>query len=167
MAYKDYTLKARLTNFSSIKHALTQLNAVFVGTDHQADYYFKVSKGKLKLRQGTIENVITHYERKSENGIEKTVVYRYDKNPSVEEIASLRKHASLIGKVEKERSIYFIENVKIHLDTMPDGQQFIEIEAIDTANRFTDEDLKAQCFGIKSKLGVKDEDLLTTGYFLK
>lgn len=162
--YKDYTLKAKVNSFTAIEDELSRLKALFVGTDKQTDYYFQVAKGKLKLRQGTIENLITHYERIPENGIEKTIVYRYEKNPSLEEIESLKESRNIIGKVEKQRKIYWLENVKIHLDKMNDGQQFIEVEAIDVSNRFTENDLRVQCFEIQSKLGINDEDVIRTGY---
>ncbi|MDL5050180.1 hypothetical protein QQ054_29675 [Oscillatoria amoena NRMC-F 0135] len=52
----------------------------------------------------------------------------------------------------------------MHLDTLQDGRQFIEIEAIDPANRFTEADLQHQCLSMKTQLGIADSDLVQTGY---
>ena len=164
MDYKDYTIKAKLNDFDSVEKILTLINATYIGLDYQTDYYFETEKGKLKYRQGTIENLITHYEREIKNGIEKTTVYQYDKNPTVDQINKLRTEKQQIGVTNKERKIYTVNNVKIHLDKLPDGQHYIEIEAIDLTNRFTDNELESQCLTIKSKLLISDNDLVTTGY---
>ena len=54
--------------------------------------------------------------------------------------------------------------MKIHLDRLPNGKCFIEIEAIDRENNFTDEELKRQCMEIKSKLLIPDKYMMRTGY---
>ncbi|MEO8174363.1 MAG: class IV adenylate cyclase [Sediminibacterium sp.] len=164
LIYKDYTIKAVVADFKQIENLLQELKATFAGVDHQTDTYFQVSIGKLKLRQGTIENLITHYERKTDNGMEKTTVYQYDVNPSSEQITSLFNSHAVIGVIKKDRMIYFIDNIKIHLDTIQEMKQFIEIEAIDRSNVFTGEALRAQCLDIKKKLGINDSDLIKTGY---
>ncbi|MDL5050181.1 hypothetical protein QQ054_29680 [Oscillatoria amoena NRMC-F 0135] len=89
--YKDFTIKASVKDFAPIEGILTNMNAHYAGLDEQTDYYFETHVGKLKLRQGTIENVIIHYRRALENGIERTTVYRYDKNPGPEQINHLKK----------------------------------------------------------------------------
>ncbi len=63
LPYKDYTIKAPISNSEIIECVLKNIGALFIGTDHQTDLYFETPVGKLKLRQGTIENLITHYER--------------------------------------------------------------------------------------------------------
>lgn len=162
--YKDYTIKAKVSDTETIERLLTQMNANYVGLDIQTDFYFETEKGKLKYRQGTIENLITHYERAIISGVERTIVYRYDKNPTIDQIEKLRKGQKQIGVTKKERKIYRIDNIKIHLDKLPDGQRFIEIEASDLTNQFTDTDLMIQCLRIKSKLLIRDNDLVKTGY---
>jgi adenylate cyclase class 2 len=166
LTYKDFTLKAVVADFRSIEGDLQKMNAIFIGIDRQTDTYFQVSIGKLKLRQGTIENLITHYERKIENGMEKTTVYRYDVNPSSKQIADLLRDNAVIGVIKKERQIYVIDNIKIHLDTTPQMDRFIEIEAIDRNNVYSDDALRSQCLDVRKKLGIRDTDLIQTGYLV-
>lgn len=59
LPYQDFTLKAKVVDSTKIETVLQEMNARFVGVDIQKDTYFKVQNGKLKLRQGTIENLIT------------------------------------------------------------------------------------------------------------
>ncbi len=163
--YKDFTLKAKLKDFDATELLIKNMPSEFIGTDYQTDYYFETSKGKLKLRKGTIENLITHYERVVEAGMERTVVYRYDINPREEQINDLANNYKKTGTTKKERKIYLVDNIKIHLDKLPNGDEFIEIETIDVDNKFSSEELKTQCLKIKYLLGIKDEELLSTGYF--
>ncbi len=164
MNYKDFTLKAKLNDLEDVEKRLLKMNSKYVGLDKQVDNYFETTTGKLKLRQGNIEKLITHYERIVEEDIEKTIVYRYEKNPSEDQINELRGTFRHLGTICKERKIYTVENIKIHLDKLPNGESFIEIEAIDRTSRYTDEELKSQCFNIKSKLGIRDIEMVRTGY---
>ena len=162
--YKDFTLKARAIDFEHLEDLLKNCGALFLGVDEQKDTYFQTDKGKLKLREGTIENLITHYERILEEGIERTVVYRYDVNPSAIEIENLITNFKPIGTVKKERSIYLLDIHKIQLDRLDQGD-FLEIESIDREEKFTTEELRKRCWELKEKLGIADGDLVPTGYF--
>jgi predicted adenylyl cyclase CyaB len=164
--YKDFTIKARLKDLKKTEDILISLNARYVGEDAQTDYYFQTEKGKLKYRKGTIEHLITHYERAEIDGMEKTTVYRYDLNPSEEQIALLKAGHKLIGVVSKQRKIYRLNHLKFHLDTLPDGACFLEIEAIDLTDSFTEKELQDQCLRIWNMLGLSARDVIQTGYFV-
>ncbi len=163
--YKDYTLKARITDLDRFHERLRELSAKFVGIDHQRDHYFATHRGKLKWRQGTIENLITHYERIAEQGAERTIVYRYDLHPTPEDLDELRRSSQLIQTIEKTRHIYLIGHIKIHLDQLPSGDQFIEIEAIDRTNQFSHAELMQHCLELQQKLSIPSENRVPTGYF--
>jgi len=150
-----------------MEERLARLQATYIGLDAQTDYYFETPYGKLKRRQGTIENLITHYERVVVDGVEKTRVYQYDVNPTKEQIYSLERSHRQIGVVRKDRKIYLLNHVKIHLDQLPDGSCFVEVEAIDRSNNFTDRELKEQCLAMKMLLGIADSELVKTGYWVK
>jgi len=162
--YKDFTIKARVSNREKIEETLRMLNAEFIGTDFQTDHYFETTQGKLKWREAILENLITHYERFLDSGLERTVVYRYDLNPSPSQIQELTKNHKLIGVTRKQRKIFHLHNVKIHIDKLPNEEEFIEIEAIDRDNRFSVDELRNQCLEIKLKLDILDRDLVQTGY---
>ena len=54
-------IKARSANHEKIRDFLKSHGADFKGIDNQIDTYFKVNKGRLKLREGTIENHLIYY----------------------------------------------------------------------------------------------------------
>ena len=164
IAYKDFTIKANVADLTKIELALMHMRATFIGVDRQKDTYFSVPKGRLKLREGSIETLITHYEREEDDGMERTTVYQYDLTPSSEQISKLHREHTVIGIIEKERRIYFVNNVKIHFDKIVEGKTFIEVEAIDSDDSMSIEQLRLQCTSIKDKLGIRDEELMRTGY---
>ncbi|MBI2551085.1 CYTH domain-containing protein [Candidatus Uhrbacteria bacterium] len=68
MAHINIEIKARCQNQDAIREILRSRGAVFKGTDHQIDTYFRTPKGRLKLREGNIENVLVFYEREDQLG---------------------------------------------------------------------------------------------------
>jgi predicted adenylyl cyclase CyaB len=164
LKYKDFTLKAFLKSRAKIEQKLLELGARFEGDDYQQDYYFKVSNGKLKYRKGTLGTLITHYERFSIVDIEKTKVYRYDVNPTEEEVQKLYNSFDIVGEIHKSRSLYQINNLTIHLDKLENGEEYIEVEAKDFEELYTELELQNQCQQIFEKIGISQNELLTTGY---
>jgi len=162
--YKDVTIKARIADSLHIEKLLRLIGAEFIGTDLQIDHYFDTDKGKLKWREAALENLITHYERIVEAGIERTIVYRYDLNPNKEQISELYQNHEQFGITKKLRKIYQFNNVKIHLDKLPNEEEFIEIEAIDREDRLSVDELRSLCLEMKVKLTIPDSDLIPTGY---
>ena len=47
---------ATTSDLKNSEHQLLLLNPKFIGEDNQEDTYFNVAKGRLKLREGNIEN---------------------------------------------------------------------------------------------------------------
>jgi adenylate cyclase, class 2 len=66
--------------------------------------------------------------------------------------------------VDKVREIYYIENVKFHIDIVNKLGNFVEIEAISIDSKFTLDRLQDQCNYYMSMLGIQDEDLLHNSY---
>ena len=68
MPHINFEFKATTNNLSFLENKFLELNPKFIGEDHQADTYFNVEKGRLKLREGNIENSLIYYERKDVAG---------------------------------------------------------------------------------------------------
>ena len=67
--------KARLENLDVIREKLRTLNPREVGTDRQRDTYFEVREGRLKLREGNIENSLIFYRRTDQAATRDSLVY--------------------------------------------------------------------------------------------
>jgi predicted adenylyl cyclase CyaB len=76
----------------------------------------------------------------------------------------LTKALGVLVVVDKHREIYFIGNVKFHLDNVVGLGTFVEIEAIDKEGTLGNEKLLEQCNYYLNLLLVSKEDLLATSY---
>ncbi|MEN0048196.1 MAG: class IV adenylate cyclase [Bacteroidota bacterium] len=157
-------IKASCTNPKRIKELLVAKNADFKGVDHQIDTYYKSPKGRLKLRAGTIENTLIHYERDDQAGPKQSnvVLFKNEANSSLGEV--LRKALEILAVVDKKRAIYFIDNVKFHVDEVEDLGSFVEIEAIDSDGSLGIEHLQMQCRRYMDYLGIENQDLIEQSY---
>ncbi|MNJ84567.1 CYTH domain protein [compost metagenome] len=145
MNIKNFEFKAKVEEFETYETKLLALNPVFQGLDHQIDTYFNVQHGRLKLREGNIENSLINYDRKNISGSKESQVILYQHNPNDALKAILTKQLGVKIIVDKKRKIYFLNNVKFHFDLVKDLGTFIEVEAIDSKDEFTSEELKEQC----------------------
>ncbi|MCF8369670.1 MAG: class IV adenylate cyclase [Bacteroidales bacterium] len=164
MGFINVEIKARCTDAHKIATILHEHNAVFKGVDHQVDTYFYVPDGRLKLREGNIENALIHYNRNNDAGPKTSEVSLYKSNPGSTLKELLVKSLGVLVVVDKKRKIYFIENVKFHLDEVEGLGGFVEIEAIDAEGVLGKEKLEEQCNAYIRMLGIKEHDLVKLSY---
>lgn len=157
-------IKARCAGPAAIRSILRARKAEFKGTDKQTDTYFKVKKGRLKLRQGNIENSLIYYLRDNKKGPKDSRIhlFRTVKSPVLADL--LEAALGTLVEVKKTREIYFIGNVKFHLDRVAGLGSFMEIEAIDETGRIGRAKLLEQCKHYMELFGIRKEDLLTNSY---
>ena len=162
--YADISIKARCPDPAEIENILLQHKADYVGLDVQTDTFYEADYGKLKHRQGNIENVLIHYNRQRSGYAQQTEVLLYLKNPGSATVAQICNGRKMLSQVRKLRKIFFIGNVKFHIDHLEERGHFIEIEAIDLDGSLGIEVLKQQCDHYKKLLQIADEDLINDSY---
>lgn len=164
MHHINIEIKARSDNQFEIREILKDNHADFIGTEHQVDTYFRVNYGRLKLREGEIENHLIHYQRENKRGPKQSDVTLFKSNPESSLKDILTKALGVLIVVDKRREIYFINNVKFHLDTVTDLGCFVEIEAINTEENIRKEKLLEQCQFYLSLFNIAEEDLISISY---
>lgn len=164
MTQLNIEIKARSNNRDLIREILKSRKAEFKGVDHQTDTYFKVNSGRLKLREGNIENSLVHYEREDKEGPKQSNVTFYKSADKVSLKEILTKALGILVVVDKSREIYFIENVKFHIDVVKDLGTFVEIEAIDFDGNIGKDKLYEQCQYYLDSFGIKQVDLISNSY---
>lgn len=157
-------IKARCRNPEHLRRILRENNADFKGIDRQKDTYFRVRHGRLKLREGNIENHLIHYFRPDQSGPKKSEVLLYKSTPGSTLKSLLTAADGMLTVVDKEREIYFIENVKFHIDTVRDLGSFAEIEAIDRDGSIPEAELLRQCEYYLDLFGIEEQDLVKNSY---
>lgn len=160
----NFEWKAQVQDLLQAEQKLLQLSPRFIGIDLQTDTYFNAAQGRLKLRQGNIENALIHYERKNTPGAKSAAILLYQANPSETLKDILTRALGVLAVVQKKRKIYFIENVKFHFDTIKELGTFIEVEAIDNTGNIGIEKLKEQCEKYADLFKIKSDDYISLSY---
>ena len=164
MAHLNVEIKATCADQARVRDLLRAHGATFSGTDHQIDTYFRVAHGRLKLREGTLENALIQYERADEAGPKRSAVGLFPTAPGSALKPMLSAALGVLVVVDKQREICWIENVKFHLDTVAGLGSFVEIEAIDLEGTIGAAQLEAQCRHYLNLLDIAPADLITCSY---
>lgn len=143
---------------------LLKLNPTFKGEDHQIDTYYKATAGRLKLREGNIENALIQYDRENLAGTKLSKVLLYKHEPSLALKQILTTQLGVLIVIDKLRKIYFVDNVKFHFDEVKALGSFVEIEAIDEDGSLDVEHLQKQCDEYISLLGLDRTAMQTHSY---
>ena len=164
MAYLNVEIKAKCNNAGKVRDYLLNNHAEFKGTDLQTDTYFNVKNGRLKLREGNIENNLIYYERKNQAGPKQS---DFNLLPVENPVALKNVLSAALGIkviVKKKREIYYIDNVKFHIDQIEGLGDFVEIEAGNKSKDVPIEELRKQCDFYMHAFDIRDEDLIDVSY---
>jgi predicted adenylyl cyclase CyaB len=166
--------KAATNRLAELEALLQQQNPLFIGEDKQVDTYFNIlsrppqsfgwQAGRLKLREGNIENALIHYDREDTAGTKASHVLLYHHKPDKALKEILIKTLGIKAVVDKRRRIYFIDNVKFHFDTVEGLGTFVEVEAIDKDGSIGKEKLQAQCNKYAALFEIVAEDYCSVSY---
>ncbi|HQV62227.1 MAG: class IV adenylate cyclase [Chitinophagaceae bacterium] len=164
MTFLNVEIKAKCRNSNRVREYLHNNGAEYRGTDEQTDTYFNVPNGRLKLREGNIENNLIFYDRGNQAGPKDShfhLVKVEDAN-GLKEVLTKSNKIKII--VRKRREIYYLANVKFHIDEVPELGSFIEIEAGNILADLSALQLREQCNFYLHELGIENEDLVEVSY---
>jgi predicted adenylyl cyclase CyaB len=164
MQFINVEIKARCNHPEKIRAYLQSHQAEYIGLDIQTDTYFKVAKGRLKLREGNIENNLIYYERNNDTGPKDShfQLIKIEDAKNLKDV--LAKTNGIKAVVNKKREIYYIKNVKFHIDEVMNLGSFVEIEAGNMLADFSKEQLKAQCEQYLQLFEIQESDLINISY---
>jgi adenylate cyclase, class 2 len=164
MFHLNVEIKARYDHPDVVREYLKENSAECKGVDYQTDTYFNVTNGRLKLREGNIENNLIYYKRSNQSKAKESQ-FELIKIPDAKILKEvLTQCLGIKIVIEKKREIFFIDNVKFHIDEVAGLGRFIEIEASNLHVQVSKERLEDQCNYYIKQFGVKDEDLIAFSY---
>jgi len=133
---RNVELKAVRKNLAADRARCRKLGAEFAGRLTQRDTYFKVERGRLKLReQRPGEAQLIAYLRPDESRA-RICDYRLVSAPQPAALrAALASCLGVVAEVRKIRELYLYRGVRIHLDRVRGLGSFIEFEAVVTPGR--------------------------------
>lgn len=156
-------IKAKCVGHDSARAFMLARDAVHVGVDHQTDTYFRVERGRLKLREGNVEHALIFYEREDRAGPRESRATLFPTEPGTPLKAMLAGALGVLAVVDKRREIWLIDNVRFNLDKVEGLGAFVEIEAGGVGEEAGME-LFTQCKTYQELLGIEEEDLVTVSY---
>lgn len=128
---QNVELKARLADLESARRIATRIATRRVGVQHQVDTYFHCRHGRLKLRQiNGLSAQLISYARPDQEA-PKTSDYLLVPIANPETLkAALTAALGIRVVVDKQREVFLVDNVRIHLDEVRGLGQFLEFEAV-------------------------------------
>jgi adenylate cyclase class 2 len=164
MSFLNVEIKAKCNDPSFIRQYLISKGADYRGMDEQTDTYFNVPNGRLKLREGNIENNLIFYERDNQAGPKNSHFHLVKVEDAKGLKAVLTKSNAVKAVVKKKREIYYIRNVKFHIDEVPGLGSFVEIEAGNIQADLSAQQLREQCDFYLKEFKINESDLIEVSY---
>jgi predicted adenylyl cyclase CyaB len=126
---RNIEIKARYPDDAKARHVCEEIGAACMGTVRQIDTYFRIQKGRLKLREqdpGTVELIAYVRPDREDQRCSEFVLIAVDSPATVKGIFS-----ALLGveTVVETRTIYILDSARIHIDEVDEMGRFLEIEA--------------------------------------
>lgn len=159
-------LKAKIEDLDSVRKRLRSIGARYLGTFHQTDTYFRVPKGRLKLRkiEGKDKAELIYYEREDLPGPKRSDVFilrmrNYETFKVLFEKVLTKKVV-----IDKSREVYRYKGTQIHLDTVRGLGSFIEFERKTKSSAEAVREDQEVLKGLMKKLGVEQKNLVDGSY---
>jgi len=124
-------IKAKLGDYQKTRKLIDHHAGVMPTILHQEDTFFNAPSGRLKLRvQGEDGGQLISYQRADQGG-PKLSQYFISRTPDPESLKRvLSTSLGVRGVVRKIRSVFLVDNLRIHLDQVEDLGPFLELEVV-------------------------------------
>jgi predicted adenylyl cyclase CyaB len=159
-------IKARLHDPGEAIRIARSLEARDVGSDRQVDTYFKVPRGRLKLRESASSgDQLIIYFRPDQTGPRRADYQVIPAPPGGRTRELLESMFGIEVVVEKVRRLFWIGDTRIHLDDVRELGAFLEFEAVFP---FGDTDresaARAEVERLIDEFGIPPDDLVPHSY---
>lgn len=157
-------LKARCEDLTRLRDVCKELGAEGQEPDRQIDTYFRVARGRLKLRESLLSGAeLIFYTRADVAGIRESY-YTTCPVGDPETLKTILKEAlGVWAVVAKRREIFVMGNVRIHLDKVQELGAFIELEGVvenPTELAYVADEVRS----LQQALGIEGSSLVSESY---
>ncbi|KAK8722762.1 hypothetical protein OTU49_012021 [Cherax quadricarinatus] len=164
---RNVEIKALVRDVVKLHERAAQLSGSKGHVLHQEDTFFNSPNGRLKLRvvKDEMEELI-YYERPDQDGPKCSDYVKVSGN--VGELSGdlctlLRRCLGTKGVVKKTRTLYMVDQTRVHVDTVYGLGDFMELEVMLREDQ-TVEDGEKIATDLQRQLGIEKEDLLSEAY---
>jgi adenylate cyclase class IV len=179
---RNVELKARYPDLARAHSTARQLGAALDAVERHRDTYFRIARGRLKLRERwrlageaatfgdgarraaePISNQLIWYQRADQPSARGSD-YALVEVPNGEQLRHLLAGAlGVAAEVVKDRVVYLHDNVRIHLDDVSGLGSFIEFEAV-VDHTCDDAAAQAKLGRLRSAFGVLPQQVVSQSY---
>ena len=161
---KNLEFKVRFDSLDSLQLKLEELKATHCGTINQVDTYFENPKGRLKLRETdkSGEDWLIYYERPNtlESRYSIYQLCKIDESSVLKELLTTALGIKTI--IKKQRVLWMYQNTRIHLDTVVDLGEFVELETVFRGQSETEANKEHN--HVKNTLGLEAAEPIAVSY---
>jgi predicted adenylyl cyclase CyaB len=161
---QNLEIKARIADLASARQRLAGLRVRDGGVELQTDTYFFVRRGRLKLREILGQPTVLIAYHRPDSAEARTSDYRLMEVAEAETLkAALADTLGVRVVVRKCRTVLLWENVRIHLDEVDGLGNFVEFEAVLSAEA----DLRrsqGRLYWLERLLEIRPEDHVAVSY---
>jgi adenylate cyclase class 2 len=161
---RNLEIKARVTSLGPMRSDLRKLpGAAPQARMRQTDWYFRVPKGRLKLRQvGSRRDAeLIAYLRPDRTSARTSEFQRLTAPDAAGTRRLLERMLGVRACVRKRREVWLYQNARIHLDTIEGLGRFIEVEVVVTSGMTQARALMKE---LREALGINRQHLLARSY---
>jgi len=114
---RNIEVKARLLDPAALELRLQKLAARFVASFRQRDVFFTTPQGRLKLRFAKDQAELIYYVRSDDAEVRGSDYQRQSVTDGEGLCLILQKALGSYGEVCKQRRLYLLDNIRIHIGT--------------------------------------------------
>jgi len=161
-AHVNAEFKARCWDLEGAVRRSRAAGARRVGREHQIDTYYRVTEGRLKIREtGSHAELVWYFRGDTLRSKRSDVLMLTLRDvPAVK--ATLARTLGVKVIVDKVRRVYLRDNVRVHIDDVRGLGHFVEIESVGAAEDFPR--LQRQAEEMAHDLGLRPRDLIRGSY---
>lgn len=161
---RNIEIKARLRDRRHVEAELERLGARDAGFETQHDLFYRCDRGRLKLRQSSRDGAtLIAYAREDTTEVRPSTYVLAPVGDGAALQGALDAALGRLGEVTKNRHLYWIDNVRVHLDRVQDLGEFLELEAVVDATH-SESECRRAAGELLRRFGIQDADRLSNAY---
>ena len=160
---RNIEIKARIRDIAEVRQRVSAI-ASPPQVLAQADTFFVVARGRLKLREfGDGSGELIAYERPNDAGPKESsyTVAHFDDVRTLSE--ALTRSLQVTGRVVKRREVFLVGRTRVHLDQVDNLGTFVELEVILRDNESAGAG-EREARELMDRLGISADDLVPDAY---
>jgi len=161
---RNVEIKARVADLARLRERVGALATAPPRVLHQTDTFFRVPRGRLKLREfGDGTGELIFYERPDRPGPKLSSYCIAPCSDPVALAALLRRALGVRGVVAKRRELFLVGRTRVHLDEVRGLGCYLELEVV-LAEGEAEAAGEAEARALLGRLGLSPAELVGSAY---